>query len=246
MIVPKLLVVGILAISGSSGSVPLPLPMTVYKYLAITGMSLGITVLASNLGSRAWKNMNFSPYPWDNWVSKRFFSFIGVYVMSVVVGVTAPFLGLKKAQLGGVYAIRNIIITSLLLLIAILLTDPSFGIVSFILPPLNEDRILQQKIATLILTAWWMLTTIASLYMGYNYIPKKNFSPDSSSTLLVPNNASPVGHCVLHVPSHQIQTGESLMKPSDVESWGLLVGAVLAAVAPGIIMAFLGLYPKIQ
>jgi hypothetical protein len=234
--VPKYLAIGLLALSGFAAHIPFYIPSIYYKYLALVGMGITIAVLASNLGSRAWKNLKIKPYPLDRSLANSFFKFIGVYIISILVGIIVPFLGFKKVQIGGLVAIRHILVMSVTLYGVILISDPNILSMLSILPYQTDQMLHQQKLTTIVLGTWWMTATLVSLYLSYLLIPLKNLAPEPSAALLTESNLSPVGYCVLHIPSHLIETVERF-KPPKIGDWGIVVLAVLATLFPGFILA---------
>ncbi len=242
---PKHLAIGLLALSGSSVHIPYSVPSIYYKYLALVGMGITVAVLASNLGSRVWKNLKMKPYALDRHLANSLIKFIGAYFVSILLGIVVPFLGFKKVGIGGLVAIRHIILMSLLVYGVIVLSDPNILSGLFILPDQDDHVQKQQKLTTLILGAWWMSATIVSLYLCYLLIPFQNLAPESGSTLMIESNLSPVGYCVLHIPSHQIETAQRF-KPPKLGDWSIVILAIVATAFPGLIFAAFFGYSKLH
>ncbi len=240
---PKHLAIGLLALSGASLHIPYSIPSIYYKYLALVGMGLTFAVLSSNLGSRAWKNLKMKPYALDRHFANSLIKYIGVYVVSILLGIVVPFLGFKKVGLGGLVAIRHITLMSLLLYGVIVFSDPNILSSLFILPDQVDQVQNQQKLTTLILGAWWMSATIVSLYTCYLLIPLKILTPGSSATLMIESNLSPVGYCALHIPLHEIETVQRFKTPKFGD-WSIVFLAVVATAFPGLVVAAFFAYSK--
>jgi hypothetical protein len=185
------------------------------------------------------------PYALDRHLANSFIKFIGVYFVSILLGIVVPFLGFKKVGIGGLVAIRHIVLMSLLVYGVIVFSDPNILSGLLILPDQDDHVQNQQKLTTLILGAWWMSATIVSLYLCYLLIPFQNLTPESGSTLMTESNLSPVGYCVLHIPSHQIETVQRF-KPPKLGDWSIVILAIVATAFPGLFFAAFFGYSKLH
>jgi len=233
------LALGALALAASIASLPVAIP-NMPKYVALFGLGWAIAVLAANLGSRAWRNLNFKPCGWSrSWYSPL--SFVGVYLISAVVGITVPFLGHKKVQLGGVVAIRSIIFSSFITVVVFVISDLDFLLAYLI--TIAEVQVNKPNAVTAIIATWWTLATIISLCFCRR-IPVKEFKPEQGA-LLVASNASPVGYCVPYLPNYVIKTVEH-RQGSKCAEWAVISVAIMVAVIAGAAIMALGFSSEIQ
>ena len=227
--------VAILGIAATAAALPFAIP-NLQKWLSLGGMAWAIAVIAANLGSRAWRTLNLTPIPWTrSWYSSV--KFIGVYLMAALVGITVPFLGGKKVQLGGVVAVRTVILKSFVTLIVLVLSDLD-ALVAYLIP-VDTVQSNHQTAVTVIMTSWWTLATIISLWFCKR-IPVKVFQPEPGA-LLVATNASPVGYYVPNLPSYPVKTGEH-QQASNMAHWIVVVVAIMTAILPGIAITAIGVF----
>lgn len=71
--------------------------------LTLLGIGMSISVLAANLGSRAWHFMN-----WKTLGQGGFFVPVLSYMLAVVTGLLFPYIGFGKIQAGGKSAILTV------------------------------------------------------------------------------------------------------------------------------------------
>lgn len=78
-------------------------------YLTLVGIVMSITILAANLGSRAWHFMN-----WKTLGQGRFYVPVLSYSLSVMTGLLFPYIGFGRIQAGGKSAILMVCWNALL------------------------------------------------------------------------------------------------------------------------------------
>lgn len=110
---PRKLIILILAIAGASSD-----GGTVQRYLTVVGVAIAYCVLAANLGSRAWHNLNLRPLRYNG----PGFQMIAT-IFAICIGLTAPYLGYREVMPGGQVALSSILESSLLVAIIFIVSD---------------------------------------------------------------------------------------------------------------------------
>lgn len=108
---PRKLIVFVLAMAGAAEGLA-------QKYLTVFGVAFACGVFATNLGSRAWYNLNLRPVEYSGYGC--------LYVSTVVAlctGLTVPYLGFREVTVGGQTAMITIIKSAVIVAILFMVSD---------------------------------------------------------------------------------------------------------------------------
>lgn len=175
--------------------------------LVACGMTMAM--LLSNLGSCAWKKLNFPKLD-----SNYFGSFIVVQVVAILFGTLFGFVACIPCSVTGQRARLHITLLSFLVAVCIVLTeavkwwDDEY-----------DDHII--AIVHNTLTIWWIISTVASYLVcnGMEKIPVHKMEP-----FLQRDETSPVGWIVPCIPNVIMKVG---WKPSETSLFTNLISLAL-------------------
>jgi hypothetical protein len=116
---PKQLALLVLSLTGVASTLGVE---NLQTYFTVTGVSMTCGLLAANLGSRAWKKLEFKPLPWARGIWTPF-GFLAAYGLAVLVGLFVPFLGMRQVYRGGHSALRTINVSAFITALFYVLSD---------------------------------------------------------------------------------------------------------------------------
>ena len=192
--------------------------------LTLVGVGLACSVLLANLGSRAWRFLQWRPIPYDGPLQP-----VVAYLAAMATGVTFPFLGHRQVEAGGKGAMESVIRIALLVALVFVLSDydeiercitiakevrcllprtraiPAFNVDDthdvFISRP--SRKACHQDYVNLAVGAWWAFSFFASMLLVLRIEPQ-GIWPEDEEPLLEEDHASPVGYKVPNLPEFPI------------------------------------------
>lgn len=188
------------------------------KYLTLVGVAMSISILAANLGSRAWHFMN-----WKTLGQGRKVVPIISYVLAVFTGLLLPYIGFGKIQAGGKSAIQLIVMNALTVAIVFVLSGAEkvqqflvngsevsrfccrllqhelyliFELRTFILLFVELQNCNQDN-ANITVGIWIALTSITCIFAAQKIKPNARYPSDDTDPILIEDPTSPVGYKVV-------------------------------------------------
>ena len=116
---PKRLVLLVLGLTGVASTLPVD---NLQTYFILTSVSITCTLLAANLGSRAWKHLEIPPMRLAHRVWTPI-GFLAAYFLAVLLGLLVPFLGMRQVYRGGHHALRSVNIAAFTTALFYILSD---------------------------------------------------------------------------------------------------------------------------
>ena len=86
--------------------------------LTLVGIVLAVSIMFANIGSRAWRFLQWRPIPYDGP-----FKSIVAFLSAMATGVTFPYLGHRQVEAGGKGAMESVIRIALWVAIVFVLSD---------------------------------------------------------------------------------------------------------------------------
>lgn len=191
------------------------------KYLTLVGVAMSISILAANLGSRAWHFMN-----WKTLGQGRKFAPIISYMLAVFTGLLLPYIGFGKIQAGGKSAIQLIVMNSFAVAIVFVLSGVE-KVQQFLV---NGSENCNQDNANITVGIWIALTSITCIFAAQKIKPIIQDPSYDNDPILIEDQTSPVGYKVPNFPDFKIDPilfggdGLSCLSMRAVTGIGLLLG----------------------
>ena len=86
--------------------------------LTLCGIGWACTVLAANIGARAWRHLKLQPLPY-----RGFGRTVVAFLAATVTGLIIPYIGFRHSQAGGQKALETVIIGSIIVAAVFILSD---------------------------------------------------------------------------------------------------------------------------
>lgn len=156
--------------------------------LTLIGIGMAISILAANLGSRAWHFMK-----WKTLGQGRVYVPILSYILAVITGLLFPYVGFGRIQAGGKSAI--LMVCSNALLVAIVFVFSGIEKVQMFL--VNGSETCSQDIANITVGIWIALTSVTCIFAAQRIKPIAPNPSDDTDPILIEDQTSPVGYKVV-------------------------------------------------
>ncbi|EED87711.1 predicted protein [Thalassiosira pseudonana CCMP1335] len=164
-------------------------------YGTIAAVLYAMSLLAANLGARAWYFMKCRPIL----QKESFFAPILAYFVAMVTGIFFPYLGFGQIQAGGKAAVSLVIFNSIIVASMFVVSD--LDVVQKIIVVGSETC--NQDTTNVALGAWFTLTVITCLVAAYKIEPLTPH-PEDDDSILVEDHTSIVGLKVANFPDYPI------------------------------------------
>eukprot|EP00549_Striatella_unipunctata_P008964 CAMPEP_0118712414 /NCGR_PEP_ID=MMETSP0800-20121206/24794_1 /TAXON_ID=210618 ORGANISM="Striatella unipunctata, Strain CCMP2910" /NCGR_SAMPLE_ID=MMETSP0800 /ASSEMBLY_ACC=CAM_ASM_000638 /LENGTH=240 /DNA_ID=CAMNT_0006617445 /DNA_START=558 /DNA_END=1280 /DNA_ORIENTATION=+ len=198
----------------------------IQRYLTVLGAGGACAVLASNLGSRAWKFLGWKHVPSTNFLGRLF-----AFFCSVIAGICLPHLGHREMQIGGKVAMETILKTSVIVGAGFVLSDYD-RVQEFIIV---GSEVCDQQFVNIAVGLWWCISLMLSICMFQRNRPRQDEEANFDEALVQETQSSPLGYTIPSLPNY-------LMDPSliyrDEEDKSCCTVGMEALI--GIAMAFTG------
>lgn len=167
------------------------------KICTLVGVAFSMTLLAANLGSRAWMYMRWKPIGNMFGALTPFYA----YCAAVITGLVFPFMGFRQIQSGGAPAIQTIMINCAIVAILFVLSD-----LNVVQGFLFMGEACDQTTTNIILGSWLAMAAITSIFAA-----RKIEKPETVESvegeidmILDEDQTSPVGFKVPNFPNYCI------------------------------------------
>ncbi|KAL7489651.1 hypothetical protein ACHAW6_015301 [Cyclotella cf. meneghiniana] len=208
------------------------------KYLTLVGVAMSISILAANLGSRAWHFMN-----WKTLGQGRKVVPIISYVLAVFTGLLLPYIGFGKIQAGGKSAIQLIVMNALTVAIVFVLSGAE-KVQQFLV---NGSENCNQDNANITVGIWIALTSITCIFAAQKIKPNARYPSDDTDPILIEDPTSPVGYKVPNFPDFKIDpillSGDEL---SCIGMKAVTVIGLFVGIGAGALVVSSGLYDYME
>lgn len=167
------------------------------KICTLLGIAFSMTLLAANLGSRAWLYMRWKPIGNMFGALTPFYA----YCAAVITGLVFPFMGFRQIQSGGAPAIQTIMINCAIVAILFVLSD-----LNIVQGFLFMGEACDQATTNITLGSWLAMAAITSIFAA-----RKIEKPETVESvegeidmILDEDQTSPVGFKVPNFPNYCI------------------------------------------
>ena len=123
----------------------------------VVGVALTCMILCSNLGSRAWKNLQLNSLRYNGIGAS-----LVAYIASILIGFTVPYMGYHEIEAGGKRALEVVLRSALFVAIFFILSDFD-QVQNFIIS--GSERC-NQDIVNIAVGIWFICTTLLCIYFS--------------------------------------------------------------------------------
>ena len=239
------------------------------RYATVAGILFSITLLAANLGARAWHFMK-----WKFIRRGGPFASVLSFFVATVVGLCFPYMGFGKIQAGGKAALQLVIYNSLIVALIFVVSDvdsvQKFLVVgsevravvylhnlfyhyqkfNFLLAHQNASlctvQNCNQDSTNIALGVWFTLTVITCIFAALKIEPPK-LHPEDNDPILVEDQTSPVGFKVPNFPDYPIDPlffGKKGLSFCSLKT-EIIIGIVIS-IFIGVAVALAGMFTYVE
>jgi len=201
----------------------------------VIGVGLTCMILCSNLGSRAWKNLQLNALRYNGIGAS-----IVAYIASILIGFTVPYMGYHEIEAGGKKALEIVLRSALFVAIFFIISDFD-EVQSFII---SGSEKCNQDIVNIAVGIWFICTTLLCIYFSGRIARHQVSEVPDEASIVVRNEHSPIGYCVTCLPNFPINitlfAQPNKYIPIKVE---IFLGVIMSIVIGGLII-FMGFTDK--
>ena len=164
------------------------------KYATLSGIAFAMSILAANLGSRAWYFMKWKPIGQGG-----IFAPIISFFVAMLTGLIFPYMGFTQIQAGGKAAVQLVIINCIIVATLFVISDLD-AVQSFIVVGSNNCN---QDNTNISLGIYFAMTSITCIFAAQKISPPEPH-PEDNDPILIEDQTSPVGFKVPNFPDYPV------------------------------------------
>lgn len=164
-------------------------------YTTVAGVAFTCMILCSNLGSRAWKNLQLNSLRYNGIGAS-----IVVYMASILIGFAVPYMGYHEIEAGGKRALEVVLRSALFVAIFFIVSDFD-EVQSFLI---SGSEKCNQDIVNITVGIWFICTTLLCIYFSGRVARHQVSGIPDEASIVTRNEHSPVGLTLTDLPNFPI------------------------------------------
>mmetsp|Transcript_16121 Transcript_16121/g.46267 ORF Transcript_16121/g.46267 Transcript_16121/m.46267 type:complete len:504 (+) Transcript_16121:66-1577(+) len=164
------------------------------RWITLAGVVSTISVLAANLGSRAWVHLKINPLAYAGPGAVLL-----AFLAATFTGLVVPFIGHREVRAGGKAAMEVVLRSAFLSAACFILSDID-AVQQFVIV---GSEMCSQDVVNISISVWFFATLIACTFFVAR-IKTYRPTPEETEPILVEDHASPVGYVVPNLPDVNI------------------------------------------
>lgn len=186
---PRKLVVFLLILASAA-----PVDSATQRWITLAGVVAAISVLAANLGSRAWVHLKINPLAYAGPGAG-----VLAFLVATLTGLIVPFIGHREVRAGG-KAAMEVLLRSFFLSAACFVLSDIDAVQQFVIV---GSEMCNQDVVNISVGVWFLVTLYICTFLVAR-IKTYRPTPEEVEPILVEDHASPVGYVVPSLPDVEI------------------------------------------
>lgn len=201
----------------------------------VAGVGLTCMILCSNLGSRAWKNLQLNSLRYNGIGAS-----LVTYIISILIGFAVPYMGYHEIEAGGKRALEVVLRSSLFVAIFFILSDFD-QLQNFII---SGSQKCNQDIVNIAMGIWFICTTLLCIYFSRRVAKYQVTEVPQETPIITNNQNSPIGCCVADLPNFPINITLFAQPNKYIPIKVELVFGVVMTIVIGALIVYMGFTDK--